>query len=437
MRFGLLLMGLAACTRVVTQECPPAPVVHAPVDASNLVPPPTWPALPKTSAEADALLAKSRTRPLEAAPHVDDYDIDFASTGLVDARAGEQDIAAALTAWLAVEPKQGAYLIFGGTHDSAAQLDLVARIVSRTKGLWGVAFEQLHAAGAWSGTPAPRDTDDADLARLVARQDEALDSLRDRQARLDYAAWKFGYVSRVIDAVLMTRNAGIAPIACDMPPDVRDALPKDLSEDRLLALRDLHFVLSAQTRLAALTGDHLPENFDPEDPPPSPRAAFFVGENHAYKTGLESFLPPKARALSIVLVGGREEGFDTSRPKLRAIDPLLLKLTGDVSMLILPEPKSPVSRVKDHGVPVPPSAPGSPAPSNLFVSSDAPITFELPRIKLAVDRRVESASVRASDHVFALRTGTVSWMGQLHVPPNGWTEVRWIGGVIEITEHDP
>ncbi len=436
MRVALLLIGLGACTRVETRDCPPSPVVKVVVDASNLVAPPRWPSLPKTTAEADALLVKSRARPIEQVSPVDDYDIDYASTDLVNARAGEHDIAAALTAWLAVDPKQAAYLIFGGTHDSVEQLDLVARVLQRTQGLWAVAFEQLRASGAWTGVPAPTDTDDADLARLVAHQDEALDSLRDRQVRLDYAAWKFGYVSRVIDATLMTRNAGIVPLGCDMPASVRDALPKDLPEDRLMRLRDLHFALSMQTSTAALTSAHLPDNFDPEDPPPSPRAAFFVGENHAYKTGLQAFLPANSRAMSIVLVGGREEGF-ADRPKLRAIDPLLIKLNGDTSMLVVPEPSAPISRVRDHGVPIPPSAPNSPAPSNIFVSSDAPVTFELPRIKLAVDKRTEAASVRASDHVFALRTGVVSWMGQVRVPPGGWTELRWIAGVIEITEHDP
>lgn len=436
MRAFLVVIGLCACTRVETRDCPQAAVAKVALDASGLVAPPLWPALPKTTAEADALLATSRTRPFEQVSPVDDYDIDYASTDLVNARAGEQDIAAALTAWLAVDPTQAAYLIFGGTHDSALQLDLVARVVARTKGLWAVAFEQLRASGGWTDAPAVTDADDTDLARLVAHQDDALDSLRDRQARLDYAAWKFGYVSRMVDALLMARNAGIVPLGCDMPASVRDALPKDLPDDRLLRLRDLHFALSAQTSLAALTAAHLPDNFDPEDPPPRARAAFFVGANHAYKTGLQAFLPAKSRAMSVVLVGGREEGF-TTRPKLRAIDPLLIKLNGDTSMLIVPEASAPINRMRDHGVPIPPSAPSSPAPSNIFVSSDVPITFELPRIKLAVDKRTESASVRASDHVFALRTGTVSWMGQVRVPPGGWTELRWIAGAIQITEHDP
>jgi len=114
-------------------------------------------------------------------------------------------------------------------------------------------------------------------------------------------------------------------------------------------------------------------------------------------------------------------------------DPVMLELDATTSALLLPN--TDVARFRDRHSPA--NAPPGLVPMTLFVSSDAPATFEAAGVKVTVGPKGEWLSLRATRHVFAFRTAGTSLIGGLRVPLGGWAEVHLSAHSLEVSEHEP
>lgn len=430
------VVGVASCTRGPTSTPPPGDLL----DAAGTISLPEWPRFPATASDVRSVIASSVVS--SGAPSVahDAVAVEHASLDVARARAGHDEIAAWLAEWLASDGR-AAFVVFGGTHDSVLQLDTFRAIVSRTPSLWAIGLEQFHASGAWRDSNVAESGDDRDLEAFFADASrERLTVLRDRQEEGDYAAWKFGYVPRVIDTVVSARGVGVPTFGCDMPAALRAALPKDVDEEALSRLREVHMALSASTALARLVPRHLPPGFAADDDPPEPRAALFVGANHAEAGALPSFLPKGARVMRVFFAGGRDAGFSepaTETGSLVALDPLLLRVDDSDAILVVPDaPRLAVTRVRDRA-PLPAGPSPKLAARTMFVSSEMEATFEVDETRVRVGARGEWLSVRGGHHAFALRTKDGTIMGDLRVPPSGWAELRLSPSGLSVSEHEP
>ena len=413
----VLLATLAACSRdVAPVQTPPAP------DAQALVVPRKWPALPRTVKDLDAVVHERANRP--AAPRLlPSFEDVRAGLGADDVAAGEDVIARSLDAWLTADA-QPAYVVFGGYHDAPAHLDAFRRITTRMPHLWGVALEPLRTSGAWEGAPRA-ESDDADLAAFFAAGDPgALSRLTARQGESDYAAWKFGYVPTVVDVVVAARGAGQPVFGCDLPAVLRE--PAIEGQDAMTDLRELHCALAVREQLRRLGPAHLaPGSIYDDDGPPAPRAALFVGANHAGPGGVGRFLQEAARLRPVYVVGGRPEA--SLPPGVSVVDPLLVPLRDGGAVLLLPTPDaaSILDRARDaHGSEPPPPHDAALPAATVFFSSPTPMRAAVAGAKLAVGPAGEWVAVRAGVHACALERDGKTYAFALEVPAGGHVEVR-------------
>ena len=413
----LLWSALAACSR---GAAPVQPL--PPVDAQALVVPNKWPALPRAVKDLDAVVRERANRPVapRIAPSFEDVR---AALGADDVAAGEDLIARSLDGWLTADT-QPAYVLFGGTHDAPAHLDAFRRITTRMPHLWAVALETFRTSGAWEGTPNA-ESDDADLAAYFATGDtDALSRLTARQAESDYAAWKFGYVPSVLDVVVAARGARQPVFGCDMPASLRDVALE--GEDALTQLRELHCALSVREQLRHLGPAHLaPGALYDDDVPPPPRAAFFLGANHAGPGGVGRFLQEAARLRPVYVLGGRPDA--ALPPGVTVVDSLLVPLRDGSAALLLPTPDAAalLDRARDaHGTQQPPKHDAALPASTVFFSSPTPMRAAVAGSKVTVGAAGEWVPVRGGIHACALERDGKTYAFALEVPATGHVEVR-------------
>ena len=399
-------------------------------------PDPAWDELPKT--EDDALALTRR----EASPNkLRRFDTNDLLTLRADATrlvAGETAIAAAYDAWMNGDASKPSYLIFGTLHDSRAELETVASIVFRMKAPWGFALEQFRARGKWKGAPDAASADDGDLARLTlgaaSFDDDAFWRVSNRQAALDHAAWKFGYVPSVTNLIYAARGAAMPLVGCDMPPEFRVGFTGGEAES---ALRELHCARALRSFAITTSPAHDDGGLSDDDPMPPERFAILVGANHAAPDGLPRFLSSKSKPARIAIVrvlGGRprdaagEETLLASR--LVVTDPVLVRAkTPDApDMLLLPDDTwgGAIDRASDRTDAATPPAPPEGLPKHdVIVASDEAARFSIGDASVDVSSKPEWLSVRAGHQPFVLVTPSRTMVGAIDVPASGHAEVHF------------
>ena len=391
-------------------------------DAQALVEPNKWPVLPRTAKDVGAVVRERANRP--AAPRlVPTFEEVRAGLGAADVAVGEDLIARSLDAWLTADDKP-AYVLFGAYHDAPAHLDAFRSITTRMSHLWAVALEPLRTSGAWEGAPRP-ESDDADLAMFFASGDAgALARLTWRQSESDYAAWKFGYVPTVLDVVVAARGAGQPVYGCDLPAALRDAAID--GDDAMTALREAHCALSVREQLRKQGPAHLaPGAVYDDDVPPPPRAAFFVGANHAGPGGVGRFLQEAARLRPVYILGGRPDA--GLPPGVSIFDPLLVPLRDGGAVLLLPTADGPalLDRARNaQGTVQPPKADLGLPRATIFFSSPSPMRAAVDDAKVSVGPAGEWVPVRAGTHACVLEQEGKTYAFALDVPGAGHVEVR-------------
>jgi len=260
--WGLLFVALAGCPKPTNNDEPPIPW-KPPVD-------PAWGDVPKTDADARALATKEATP--NKLRHADAMTLVSLKADASRLVAGEAGIAWTYDVWMNADSSP-AYLVFGTTHDSRAQIETAAAIVFRMKAPWGFALEQFRATGKWRGGN-PTSADDADLAALgnakIPVDDPALWRINDRQARFDHAAWKFGYLSLFTSIVQQARGAGVPLFGCDMPPELRASLTPGGEGER--ALREIHCARALRSDAPTVAPAHATTDAGLTDDDPMPHA---------------------------------------------------------------------------------------------------------------------------------------------------------------------
>ncbi|HEY1954512.1 MAG TPA: hypothetical protein VGH28_02855 [Polyangiaceae bacterium] len=422
-RVALVILVLAGCSRDAPSDDPPVPWKPPPT--------PTWDALPKSDDAALALGAKHATsRPGLAAysPRMLAY-LEADATKLV---AGEDAIAAAYDSWANADATKPAYLVFGTLHDSRAQIEAAASIVLRMKSAWGLALEQFRAAGRWSGAPAVDSADDADLASLdrpnFPLDRDALARVDHRQALLDHAAWKFGYLDAMSSLVRGARGAGVPLLACDMPTELRGAFTPGGEGER--ALRELHCARALRDDALASAQAHAPDGgLSDDDAAPPERYGVIVGARHAEPDGLARFFDKAARVALVRVLGGRPKDAPGDEvdlaPRLVVTDEVLVRERG-VDLLLLPDETwgGSVDRASDRGEVAPRSVAGLPRP-NLDVTSDASARFAITDASVDVAEKPEWLTIRAGHHAYVLVSSERTFVGAVDVPELGWTELHF------------
>ncbi len=427
--------GAIACDHKAPAD-PPPPVV---VDAQSLVVPNDWPPLPTVPSEVANVVRDRGNRPYvaPARPTVEQIRKHLGGEQVV---AGDELVGAVLDGWVGATDKPS-FVLFGSLHDSGAQLDAFRRVATRMPHLWGVVMEQFKARGDWPKSDVKAaDVDDADLAEFFATGSEgALYRLRANQQEHDYAAWKFGYVDTVMDAVVAFRGASLPVFACDMPKSLLG--PALEGTDEATTLREAHCAISAREKLRLLGPAHVAKGetyFD--DVPPPMRAAFFVGDNHAGIGGLARFLHADGRIATVHVIGGRGWSPETAElpADMAIVDPVLVPLgEPDVTSwaLLLPNVSSGViDRVIDRGDaksdriarPRPPTDDTISAPT-VWVESESPARIALAGADVALlggGRGGEWLRVRPGRHACTITVGGKSTTFVLDVAVAGRTEVH-------------
>ncbi len=453
--WGLIAAGsfLFACTRgdstpTASSSATPSPDASA---TSAWKPPaePAWPELPRDDGEVTRLVGAEAPHTVGSGAHLESVrTLRADATPLV---AGEDEIAAALDAWLRADSKHPAYVVFGTTHDSRAQLDVVRAIVSRMKSPWALALEQFRTAGHWKNTPEIVTADDTDLATFGSSKntdDSVLWRLRDRQARFDHAAWKYGYLPAMIDLLYAARGASVPIVGCDMPPELHAGISNDAT---LSSLRELHCARSLRSQALTLATAHQPDGgLDEDDPAPPERFAVLLGRDHA-DGGFARFLPKDARVRTVQVFGARARGVldeeqQALAPSFVVTDPVMITVSGNVTpvtpvaplrrhevptgdaadVLLLPDEVwgGDVDRASDRGASPGPAGDGLPD-RNVLVSSDDPATFALADARVQIASKPEWLSVRSGHQGYVLGFESKRFVGAVDVPATGYVEVHF------------
>jgi hypothetical protein len=355
----------------------------------------TFPALPKTEAEAAALVAAETRRPPPAT--VTDVDADAIAAAL-DTRAAGPPVAgdAAVSRAIQAVLDRGigdAYVLFGTYHDAPGQIDAFRRLVGPggLRGLTLAAAEQFRADGEWQGAPFDAQRGDGALleAWTVHGDRAALQKLAEQHRDGDYAAWKLGYEATVLDLAVTARAAGLRFAGCDMPARLQELSgAQGALRNRL---REIHCVRSL--------------------PPAFPRrTALLWGMAHVRPDGLVRFLPPGAAVLAVHVFGQRQGAgaVETALGKIVAInDPVLVPLGPESAALLLPDETlgGHVDRVLTSG--------DGPGPTSVTVRAEAPGTITLGDRTVAVGREPVTLALAAGQHTYAYRGGGLRVVGAL------------------------
>jgi hypothetical protein len=350
------LLALAACDG---RSGGPAPASST---ASSTASPSAWPPLPRDVGALDALVAARTRRAIAPVPALDAATVRAAVAAANDAGTLAVDmpaIVATLNELVAGAAGKRSYLLFGNHHDSALQVEAYRDIVSKLEPAPLEALEQFEADGRWSESGGVSQVGEDGLLRAALAGDRpALDQLSRQQEHRDYTAWKYGYLNRVMDVVVVARSLGRALIGCEMPEALLGASRTALG-DRAEILRDVHCGLVLDDALASRA--------------PTMPVALYYGDGHLAPEALARFLPADANVVTIHLLGGRDgqAGIENDL-RLQVIEPVLAPL-GPTRYVLLLRGKpilAPVSRARDAGTG------GKP---RLSITADLPTLSEDPK----------------------------------------------------------
>lgn len=375
---------------------------------------PAWPELPRTAEAAEALI---QARTLRPAADVDPTSASFERVmyGLAERPealvAGEPAIVARIQRFLDSATAEGrdSVVLFGTFHDSGGQIDAFRRLIGPLglRGLTHVAVEQLPADGAWRGvSPELQRGEDAAINAYLASGDRgALESLAQRHATTDYAAWKFGYEPSVLDLFITARAAGIRVSGCDLPASTQ-ALLGNVPDRSRLRLRELHCLLS------------LPPAAGPR------RMALLWGQAHLHQDALQRFLPPSTAVLAVHVIGYRSGEWTTEgtlASQLALTDTLLLPFKGDESAVTVLYPEGAIAASVDRA-----RAEASSGEPGLHVRVyPGTGTLHLGERTFPVGPDFKRIECPAGDHAYTLAMGHTRFAGAIHLPPGGGLDLTF------------
>ncbi|MBL9110964.1 MAG: hypothetical protein JNM74_16900, partial [Myxococcales bacterium] len=302
-----------------------------------------WPSLPTTPEAAravvDAYVVRKTNARRPAAVSARDLLEHLGAVELARAPSGDAAVKSALLRRVSEGTGDG-YLLVGVSHASGEPVVAFRRLVEGPGSYTHVGLEPLAADGHWSGlSDAEQRGSSSLLANYMTKGDaESLEALRVAHDTHDYAAWKLGYASLVLDLVPPSRAGAYALVPLDMPPQLKTKLAA--LGDRLLDVRELHAFFALRE---ALSG-----------PRPRARVAMLWGDAHVGQAGIARFLPVGATVVSVHVLGleaepGRtSDERDAGPPATTVLDPLLVPMPSGDLALVLPSPgaDSRVDRVR-------------------------------------------------------------------------------------------
>jgi hypothetical protein len=383
----------------------------------------TWPALPRSAAEADQLVRlRTRRDPGRASTAALAPDQLLALPALTD---GQKLLAGAPAIWAALQRRldaaraagRSAYLLFGTFHDSGVQVEAFRRALGPAAlgGFGAVTVEQLDADGAWSGVPAAEQRGDGALLERIVRAGEPRDlaELESRQTQQDYTAWKFGFVGEVVDLALAARALRLPLTGCDMPRRLQGRL--SVASPARERLRELHCLLALEDRLATA--------------PSGPRqVAMLWGQDHVRPHGIPRFLRADALVLSLHLVGARPGPLTPEAELSRRLvvdDLLLVPLDAAAEQLALLLPGAPLGgELRRSREQVDGPARG---PARLRLTSEAPGELFVAGRRLRVGPREQELELPAAPtpSAYLLRAGRLRMAGSVELRPGSTVELSF------------
>lgn len=409
-------LAILACASLALATCGPdgAGDARDNAGATARAQPPRWPTLPRTSAEAEALIRERALRdpgperPEPTAAEVLSWLPREGTRGLV---AGLEPVLADLTERLAAANRGGrdAYLLVGTHHDSAGQVDLFRRLVGPggIGGLTDIVVEQLVAGGRWQGVDAADQRgDDAELeSYLSTGAPDAWRALERAQRHRDYAAWRYGYVPVVMDLVAAARAGGVPLRGCDMP-SAAQRLARGAGPRGLDRLRELHCALAL--RDAAATGPR--------------RVAMLWGQEHAQPAGFARFVPERDAVIFVRVIGHRANPLHLEgqlAPSLVVNEPTLVEIPGAERLelaLLLPDQALggdvERSRVVEGG-----GRAELAGEVELEIDADERATFAIGDRSIVVGEEPVQLAVPRTSETYLLRTPAIELIGRLELAP--------------------
>jgi hypothetical protein len=313
------------------------------------------------------------------------------------------------------------YLLVGVSHASGEPVVAFRRLVEGPGSYTHVGVEPFAADGHWSGLA---DTEQRGASALVAtyltKGDAAsLDAIRAAHDTHDYAAWKLGYTSLVMDLVPPARAGAYTLLPLDMPPQLKTKLAG--LGDRLLDVRELHAFFTLRE---ALSG-----------PRPRARVAMLWGDAHVGPAGIARFLPAPATVVSVHVVaadaalGSGPDG--GARASLAVVDPLLVPMPSGELALVLPSPRADalVDRVR--------RADGDGRETRLLVSGEPGIVVTVGARELRVTAKAQPTPIEAGDHTYVVERKGTRIVGALALAPGETCELRADQAGLRVEHHLP
>ena len=320
--------------------------------------------------------------------------------------AGWDAIAAELTRRMdeATEEGRPSYLLWGVSHDAEPHVRAFGRLVGPL-GLGpsvAAAVELFHADGRWSGVaPSDQAGDDALLdGYLGGGELAALAELRRVQRTHDYAAWKYGYVSTVLELAVGARAAGSVLLGCNMPSSLEHKARVGLGE-ATERLRELHCAFALRDAVGGASR--------------AERIALLWGQAHLADDRLPALLPPRALIIAVRVFGGRPDDSELEQSlaaKLALGDPVMVEpfpaavRRAQRLVLVLPEGAlgATTERVRSMaGCPLPVEHRGrlilsSETPARAWIDGRSPVELEGEPRSLPLSQGAHGYWIEADEH---------------------------------------
>lgn len=384
-----------------------------------------WPSLPTTPEAArtvvDAYTVRKAHAPRPAPTSARDLLEHLGAVEL--ARAPSGDAVKSVLLRRVSEGTGDGYLLVGVSHASGAPVVAFRRLVEGPGSYTHVGVEPLAADGRWSGlSDAEQRGSSALLAAYMSKGDAAsLEALRAAHDTHDYAAWKLGYSSLVLDLVPPSRAGAYALVPLDMPPQLKTKLAA--LGDRLLDVRELHAFFSLRE---ALSG-----------PRPRARVAMLWGDAHVGQAGIARFLPAGATVISVHVLGlegepaGALDKRDAGPPATTVLDPLLVPMPSGELALVLPSPgaDAAVDRVRRSD--------GDGKATQLLVSGEPGAVVTVGERSYTVATKAEPVAVGAGDPTYVVERRGSRIVGALSLVPGETCELRVDRAGVRIEHHVP
>lgn len=315
------------------------------------------------------------------------------------------------------------YLLVGVSHASGAPVVAFRRLVEGPGTYTHVGLEPLAADGRWSGlSDAEQRGSSALLAAYMTKGDaESLEALRVAHDTHDYAAWKLGYSSVVLDLVPPSRAGAYTLVPLDMPPPLKAKLAA--LGDRLLDVRELHAFFALRE---ALSG-----------PRPRARVAMLWGDAHVGQAGVARFLPAGATVISVHVLGLEAEPARASDkraagpPSTTVLDPLLVPMPAGELALVLPSPgaDAAVDRVRRGD--------SDGKATHLLVSGEPGAVVTVGEHVHTVGAKAEPMVVGPGDHTYVVERKGSRVVGALSFVAGETCELRVEPAGVRIEHHLP